>query len=157
MAYIDIAYLGLVGTIPHDEITQYSANNPGVVDAICESVSRMFDARLHKRYATPFQEPYPEVLRFHVAQVVSFQLAIKIGFEPGSAKDEQIKAMRDEALAWLKEAADSQAGTVELPPIETPVTGDGTAVSRSRPHAYSESTPYQWARLQAQRARNGAT
>lgn len=155
MAYVDIEYVQLIGTVPPQVLAAFHEANPGAVDAICESVSRMFDARLHKRYATPFAAPVPEALRFHVAQVVSYQIWLKVGYNPGSAQDEAIKTARDDALEWLKDAADSQAGTVELPVREAPVDGDTSAISRSRPLSYNEASPYTWTRRQAERARNG--
>lgn len=155
MAYVDLGYVQNVGTVPTQILAAFDEANPGSFAAIAESVSRMFDARLHKRYNTPFAEPYPEAIRFHVAQVVSYQVWIKVGYNPGSAQDEGIKTARDDALAWLKDAADSQDGTVELPVRETPATGDASAISRSRPLSYNEASPYVWTRIQASRARGG--
>lgn len=154
MAYVDLDYVCLVSPIREDAARSYDADHPNSFAAIAEAVSRMFDARLAKRYATPFDTTKPpEALRFHVGNVVAYQLWLKIGYDPGSQQDSNIKEARDEALAWLKDAADSVEGLVELPRREDATKTDAIAVSRSKPLAYSEATPFEWTRRQAERVR----
>jgi phage gp36-like protein len=58
----------LVGIIPSTHLTealdddQDGAADPGVFDAVAETVSRDIDARLGQRYTTPFKYPYPSVV-----------------------------------------------------------------------------------------------
>lgn len=154
MAYVDLDYVCLVSPIREEAARAYDLEHPGSFTAIAESVSRMFDARLAKRYVTPFDTTKPpEALRFHVGSCVAYQLWLKIGYDPGSQQDSNIKEARDEALSWLKDAADSVEGTVELPRREDTTKSDAIAVTRSRPLAYSEATPFEWTRRQAERVR----
>lgn len=154
MAYVDLDYVCLVSPIREEAARAYDAANPGSFDAIAQAVSRMFDARLAKRYVTPFDpvDP-PEAIKFHVGNVVAYQLWLKIGYDPGSQQDTNIKDARDESLAWLANAADSPEGTVELPRREDPTKADVSAIKRSGPISYSEATPFEWVRRQAERAR----
>jgi len=128
MAYVDIEYVKLVGTMPAHDIDALEALTPGTFSAIATSVSRIFDARLFKRYKTPFDEPVPEVVRWHVAHVVVAALWKKRGFNPGS----------------------EQEGLVELPIREA--APDASGVVRGGPIADSEATPYEWVDKQAEAA-----
>jgi hypothetical protein len=139
--YVDIAYVKLVGSMPASDIDALEGLYPGTFDGMAEAVSRMFDARLAKRYAAPFAEPYPEALKWNVAHVVVASLWQKRGYNPGSAQDEIIQTNRTEALAWLKEAADSKEGLIELP-LREDTTADG--VVKGGPLGYHEASPYVW-------------
>lgn len=150
MAYVDKDYVKLVGSMPPADVDAVDALYPGTFDALAESVSRTFDARLAKRYAAPFEDP-PETLRWHVAQCVAAALWQKRGYNPGSAQDQIIQENKAEALAWLKEAADSSEGLVELPRREDEPKSDG--VTRGGPLGYSEASPYVWTDDQADEGR----
>jgi len=149
MTYVDIEYVKLVGTMPSHDVDALEALTPGMFAAIALSVSRIFDARLFKRYKTPF-DPVPEVVRWHVAHVVVAALWKKRGFNPGSEQDALIERSKDEALAWLKEAADSKEGLIELPLRE--VAPDATGVVRGGPLGDSEQSPYDWVDKQTEAA-----
>ena len=151
MAYVDIGYVKLVGSMPASDIDALEALYPGTFDGVAAAVSRVFDARLAKRYAAPFASPYPEALRWNVAQVVVAALWQKRGYNPGSAQDEIIQKNKDDAFAWVKEAADSKDGLVELPLRENLPTGSG--VERGGPLGYSEQSPYTWTDLQLKGSR----
>lgn len=142
MAYVDIAYVKLVGSMPAADIDAVEALYPGTFEGLAESVCRTFDARLQKRYATPFLAPYPEALRFAVAQVLVYLLFMKRGFNPSSEQDGLVQSNRDEALTWLKEAADSKEGLVELPLREDLKATEG--ITRGGPLVYHEASPYKW-------------
>jgi hypothetical protein len=60
MAYVTLEECKLLGSMSPASIDELEAAYPGTLAAVASSVSRMFDARLGKRYATPFQEPFPE-------------------------------------------------------------------------------------------------
>ncbi len=139
-AYVDLDYVKLVGSMPPADVDAVDALFPGSFAAIALSVSRMFDARLHKRYVTPFENDVPEALRWHVAAVVVAELWRKRGYNPGNALDETIERRRQEALEWLKEAADSKDGLAELPTRDT--GADEAAVTKGGPYGYSEQSPY---------------
>lgn len=150
--YVDAAYVKLVSSMPGEDVDALEVLYPGVVDAIALSVSRMFDSRLAKRYAAPFEAPYPEALKWNVAAVVAAALWKKRGYNPGSAQDTLIQTDKEEALAWLKEAADSKDGLVELPLREDKPRTEG--VTKAFPLSYSEASPYTWTDRQRDAARD---
>lgn len=153
-AYVDREYVGLTGAMSPNDIEELETSVPGCFDAIALAVSRMFDARLSKRYLTPF-DPIPEALKYHVTQVVVYELFKKRGFNPGSTQDQTILDARTESLAWLKEAADSKDGLVDLPIRETP-TPDVSAIIQAGPISSSDDSPYSWIDVQAERMRNAS-
>jgi hypothetical protein len=136
--------------MPASDIDELEVLYPNVVAGLAGSVSRMFDSRLSKRYAAPFASPYPEALRWNVAQVVVAALWQKRGYNPGSAQDQIIQTNKADALAWLKEAADSKDGLVELPLREN-TTAEG--ISRGGPLGYTETSPYVWTDRQVEAGR----
>ena len=154
MAYVDLDYIRDHGTMDPESVDAFEASSPGVIDKLAESVSKIFDAKLRKRYAAPFKEPYPEALRYHVAQFVCFQIWIRRGFNPGSEQDALLTRMRDEAYEWLQEAADSKDGLIELPLRETDPP-EGKAIVRSGPIGRSDASPYEWTDRQRARIRGG--
>lgn len=150
MDYVDMAYVKAVSSMPAADIDALEALYPGTFATIATAVSRVFDGRLSKRYNAPFTAPYPEALRLHVAAVVAYRLWLKRGFNPSSEQDSLIKEDRDDALAWLKEAADSEKGLVELP-LREDLTTNG--VVKTAPLAYSEQSPYAWTDSQLETGR----
>lgn len=150
-AYVDMDFVKLVGSMPASDIDAVELIYPGTFAAIAESVSRQFDARLAKRYAVPYAaDKVPEVVRWNVTQVVVAALWQKRGYNPGSAQDEIIRTNKAEALEWLKEAADSEKGLVELLVKDTSTE----AVTKTAPLAYSEQSPYVWTDLQREDGRD---
>ncbi len=150
--YFDTDYLGMMGSVPSSVLTEFATANPGRLEAMAVAISRLMDSYLFKRYATPFADPVPEVVKFHGTQIMSHQLRIIIGFDPGSAQDEQIVKARDAAFAWLEQAANSRDGLVELP-LREPAAGKGdtSGVSRRRARAFSYTKPMDWHRGQKDR------
>lgn len=152
--YVTIQDVKDLGTLPAEDIDEIEARYPGLTLRIATKVSAYFDSRLAKRYAAPFREPYPDVLIDQVARVVAYRLTLKRGFNPSSEQDQLIEKEKDEALAWLKEAADSKDGLIELPARQA-TPPDVAAVNAGGPLAYSEPDPYTWTTLQAEAARYG--
>lgn len=150
--YFDIDYLGMMGSVPSAVLAEFEAANSGRIDAMATAISRLMDSYLFKRYATPFKDPVPEVVKFHGTQIMSHQLRVIIGFDPGSAQDEQIVKARDAAFAWLEHAANARDGLVELPLREPePGKGDVSGVSRRKARAFSYPTAMGWHRGQRDR------
>jgi phage gp36-like protein len=152
--YVTIQDVKDLGTLPAEDIDQLEVLYLGITLRVATKVSARFDSKLAKRYAAPFQEPYPDALIDQVARVVAYRLTLKRGFNPSSEQDQLIKEEKDEALAWLNEAADSKDGMVELP-IRQTTPPDVAAVSAGGPLGYSEASPYTWTELQLEAVRNG--
>lgn len=151
--YVTIAELKLLGTIPPEDVDALETAYPGVVDAIGQAVSGTFDSKLAKRYAAPFQTPYPDTLKDNVAKVMSLRLMMKRGFNPSSAQDQEIIKQAEEAKAWLAEAADGKDGLVELPIKQA--SPAASAVNIGAPLGYSEASPYTWTDRQREAVLNG--
>lgn len=146
-AYFDVEYLRNMGSVPGAELDAFEVSYPNRLDALIEAVSRLMDSYLFKRYATPFKEPVPEVVKFHGTAILSHQLRVIIGFDPGSKQDEQIIQARTDAFAWLEKAANARDGLVELPLREPePGKGDVSGVSRRKARAFSFASAIDWHR-----------
>lgn len=125
-------------------------SEPSFFRRVATFVSAEFDSRLMKRYLAPFVDPVPDVLRLMTARVVGYRLLLKRGFNPNSAQDQLVVDEKNEAIGWLKEAADSKDGCVELPARQTS-SPHATAVDVGGPLGYSEgSDPYTWVDLQSE-------
>ena len=169
-AYIDEGYLKVNGAMSADDLGYLSTHATNIfgeawataLPKVLVAVTRIFDAKLAKRYATPFGlddagafdlSRVPEAVKLAVCDVVVYRLFAKRGFNPGSAQDEDaIIGARDRALAWLAEAADAEKGFVELPRRSNPT--DESAVARAKPKFFSEASPYKWTERQANTGRS---
>lgn len=140
------------GTLPAEDVHILEQKYPGIVLRVAARVSSTFDTRLIKRYTVPFNMPYPPALVDAVARVVAWRLLLIRSFNPGSEQDQLIKEEKDEAMAWLTEAADSEKGNVELP---TKSGSTVSAVSAGTPYAYAEASPYMWCDVQRSRIYDG--
>jgi phage gp36-like protein len=146
--YVTVQEVKDLGSMPAEDIDALETSYSDIVDRIATAVSGMFDARLIKRYAAPFEAPYPDALKMAVVQVVVYRLYRKRGYDPSSTMGDLIQKDHDDALAWLKEAADSKEGLVELP-IRQATPPEATAVDSGGPLGYSEASPYAWMDVQA--------
>lgn len=147
--YFDVDYLRMMGSVPGAVLDEFEEANPGRLAKMIVAISRLIDSYLFKRYATPFAEPVPEVVKFHATQILSHQLRVIIGFDPGSRQDEQIVDARNAAFAWLESAANARDGLVELP-LREPAPGerDVGGVARRKARAFSYRRPIDWHRAQ---------
>jgi phage gp36-like protein len=151
-AYADIAGLKLVGILPPEDIDALEAARSGVVESVCDRVSRLIDARLAKRYKTPF-DPVPIAVRDCAEQLATVRLYRIRGAQPGTEIEQSIKDTQEAADAWLKEAADSKDGLIDLPVRDTD-SADVSAIDRGGPMCESDLDAYAW--MDADReARNG--
>jgi phage gp36-like protein len=150
-AYFDAAYFRMMGSIPGSVLDDFEERNPGRLDAMIEATSRLIDSYLFKRYATPFAS-VPEVVKFQGCAILSHQLRVVIGFDPGSTQDEQIITARKEAFAWLEQAANAREGLVELP-LRDPDAGkkDATGLARRKAVGFSYANAIDWHRAQKDR------
>lgn len=150
--YFDYDYLSTMGSVPGPILAEFDESNPGRLVKMIEAISRLMDSYLFKRYATPFVDPVPEVVKFHGTQILSHQLRVAIGFDPGSQQDEQIIAARTAAFAWLEQAANARDGLVELPKREPdPGKLDASGVTRRKARGFSHTSAMGWHRARRER------
>lgn len=143
-----------LGILLQEDVEWLEQRYPGIVERTATKVSATFDDYLAKRYGTPFQTPYPDSLVDNVAAVVAYRLLVKRGGKPDGTKVEAATRARDEAMAWVKEAADSEKGLVELVRAQATPRG-ATAIDKGGPLGYSEASPYSWMDVQRERIASG--
>jgi hypothetical protein len=152
--YLTANELDLYGCMPGEDREALEDQYPGITVAVIVGVSGVFDSMLSKRYGAPFETPYPDALKWNVAQVVAGRLMLKRGYNPESKQDSEIKEAHDLALQWLKDAADPEKGLVELPVKQINQPGN-SAINSGAPLAYSEASPYTWTDRQREILGNG--
>ena len=146
--YFDAEYMRTMGSVPAAVLDDWSAENPGRLEALIFAISRLMDSYLFKRYATPFDAPVPEVIKFRGTQILSHQLRVIIGFDPGSRQDEQIILAKDDAFMWLTNAAKPGGDAIVGLPLREPADGkkDVTGVARRKARAFSYERAIDWHR-----------
>jgi hypothetical protein len=149
-AYLDVDGFKLLSTMPATDIVELEAAASGWLDKRLEFRSREIDARLGKRYGTPFVAPYPIAVQGWLAAIVTRDAFLRRGVDPTDQQFAEIKAAADQAYADLKEAADGDGGLWELP-LRNDTSANG--VTRGGPRAYSEQSPYVWTTQQGTTAR----
>ncbi len=153
-AYLDIAGFKLLTLAPSvyvDEIEAPAAGEPGWMSAQLAYWSAWIDSRLAKRYAAPFQAPYPVAVTGWLARIVTLQLYLKRGVDATDNQYEDIRRADEEARAEIKEAADAKDGLFELPlRADTTVTG----ISKGAPFFASDASPYKWTDDQYEQAKD---
>lgn len=132
-------------------VDELEVNYPGFLTVQLASYSSIIDARLAKRYATPFSAPYPEQVKKWLAALVAPEVYRRNGYDPSDQQSALLESDRSEAFAQLRESADAVDGMFELPVRSDIPSSDG--VSRGRILSSSDATPYGW--LDRQRQRTG--
>lgn len=149
--YLDATGYKALALMPAATIDDVEALSPGWLAATLAERSRYIDSLLGKRYATPFSSPYPEVVCGWLARLMDRRVLRKRGYVPADVSATEIIDDEKEALAQIKEAADSEKGMYELP-LRADTTGSG--ISKPQPLGYSEASPYVAFDIQAENARN---
>lgn len=152
--YATLQDVKFIGIMPSEDVDELELRYPAIVQKFSTMVSNRFDSMLVKRYAVPFETPYPPAIVTAVCHVVAYWLFLKRGFNPSSQQDMLVKELADEHLAWVKDASDPEKGLVELPLKAAPL--GPSAVSAGGPLAYGEASPYRWVDLQAQALAQGS-
>jgi phage gp36-like protein len=113
---------------------------PGWTAAQIEMVSRWIDARLSKRYATPWLE-VPEIVKAWVVRIVTLKLFLRRGVDPTDDQFAEIRKDAEDAQSEVKEAADAATNNFDLP-LRNDQSGSGIVYGSAR--VYSEQSPYVW-------------
>lgn len=113
--------------------------------------SAWIDSRLVKRYAAPFDSPYPVAVKGWLNRIVTLRCYLRRGVDSGDRQVAEIKLDAENAQAEIKEAADAKDGLYELP-LRADTTATGA--KRGTPRVYSEASPYVGFDVQQARGRN---
>lgn len=146
--YLTLADFRAITIMPASDVDELEAAAAGWVAAQSTVVSGIIDARLRKRYAAPFEAPYPDAVKDWCCRVLTLRAYLRRGVD---ASDKQFQVVLDDAQraeAEIKEAADSKDGLFELPlRQDLPTTG---GIARGAPYGYSEASPYTWTTKQVE-------
>ena len=148
--YLDINAFKALSTMSSAEVDELEAIAPGWLTAKLAARSRWIDARLAKRYATPFGDPAPEAVQDWLARIVTLQAYLRRGVDPTDAQFQEIKLDAEKAEAEVQEAAEAQDGLFDLP-LRADASGSG--ISKGAPYVYSERSPTLWTHIQSRRGR----
>lgn len=153
MAYLTLATFKNLTVMPSNFVDAIEAApaSAGWVDAQLAYWSAQIDSRLGKRYAVPFDAPYPVAVTGWLARIVTIRCWLRRGVDPNDLQFSEIKADADAAWAEIKEAADSNVGLFDLP-LRADTNASG--VSRGGPIGYSETSPFVWTDIQASTGRD---
>jgi hypothetical protein len=128
------------GTIEAGQTFACSVQPDFITTELSDWTSYM-DSRLRKRYAIPFIEPVPFAVKKWLTDIVSKRVYERRGYNTSSAQDANaVQAPYDQAIAEIKEAADSNTGLFDLP-LRDDLPGQ-SGIARGGPFAYSEQSPY---------------
>jgi hypothetical protein len=152
-AYLTLAEFKVRTVMPSEDVDLVEARYPGYVAERLTLWSAWLNGRLKKRYAAPFETPYPDMILKWLTDIATVDVYKKRGWNPSSEQDADILKDRDTALAEVKEACDSNEGLFELPLRQDLERGSG--VSKGGPFGYAEASPYTWTDRQAEAARDG--
>ena len=149
--YLDLPGFRGLTIMPSGDVDLLEATVPGWISIQLVHASRWIDSRLAKRYEAPFASPFPEAVGAWLARIVTLRAFLKRGVNPTDAQFVEIKADADQAVAEIKEAADSEDGLFDLP-LRADTSSSG--ISRGGPRVYSEASPYVWTDLQVDMGRD---
>lgn len=128
---------------PFDEAQaeELELKRPGWLMRVSEALSAGIDARLIKRGDVPFAEPYPEVVKMWVADLLTPRAYAAHGTRPTDEQQAAIAAAAAKADAQIAEAADPVKGLLILPKRQGSAEEQAT---QPQTLAYSEQSPFTW-------------
>jgi hypothetical protein len=151
VAYLTLAEFKSASVMPDEDVDALDARYPSFFDVQLENESAWIDARLRKRYAAPFESPYPKAVVRWLAALVTERAYKKRGVDPNDQQAADIVQDEADARAEILEAANSVDGLFD-PPLRADTTGSG--ISKGGPLSYSEQSPYVWTDQQVEVARD---
>lgn len=109
--------------------------------------SAWINARLAKRYATPFQPApnTPETITGWLEALVTWEVYLKRGVDPLNGQVQDAKGRHDDAKKEILDAVDLERARPELPLRND---SDAHGVVKGAPLAYTEASPYTWTTVQ---------
>lgn len=148
MAYLTLATYKNLTVLASVYLDEVEVAHPGWILEQLTYWSAVIDARLRKRYAAPFTAPnIPVAVTGWLARLVDIRVLLKRGVDATDAQFTEVSRSATDAMAEMKEAADSVEGLYDLP-----LASGATAIRAQRPRHYSEASPYKWSREQRCRA-----
>ena len=130
---------------PFDEdlAAELEAKRPGWLMKVSAAISAGIDARLIKRGDVPFSEPYPELVKLWVADLLTPRAYLALGVRATDEQQADITAAAKRAYEQILEAADPVKGLLLLPRVQGATAAD-TQATEPATLAYSEQSPYTW-------------
>jgi hypothetical protein len=150
MAYLDLSGFKNASVMPDEDVDALHDRYASFFETQLENESAWIDARLRKRYAAPFESPYPKAVVRWLATIVTELAYIKRGVDPNDEQITRIFEAAKEAREEVLEAANSVEGLFDLP-LRSDTTATGIAKGGTR--SYSEASPYAFTDVQGQRGR----
>lgn len=148
--YLTIDRFKTLTAMPGVMVDRLETVAPGWLEAKLIARSRWIDARLSKRYATPFTAPVPEAVEDWLARIVTLAAFLRHGVDAMDEQFAEIKADAERAEAEIKEAAEAKEGLYDLP-LRADTSASG--ITKGAPYVYSEKSPSVWTHIQARRGR----
>lgn len=132
--------------MPPDQVQELESRYPNFVKTQLTVISGRIDSRLRvRRYAVPFEAPYPPTVRLWLNDLATLRCYLRMGVKPTDEQFSEIKNLADVAEAQITEAADAVNGKFDLP-MRADTTTSGIT---GGPLGYSEQSPYTGADRQA--------
>jgi Protein of unknown function (DUF1320) len=145
--YVDRLYLSALALIPPGDYADVADEH---LAQIIRAHQDMVDSMLLKRYAVPFKEPVPPSIKYHLSALVFDHLRGVIGDVPSTATD-RITLAANQARDYLRLAADSVTGLVELPLRQVEGGPGKSGISRGGLKAITHRTPWDYQRSRRRR------
>jgi len=146
----DLERYKLLGVMSGPDVDDLEQQYPGFHRAHFISATSWIESRLRKRYATPFQSPYPPVLEQWLCALVGLRAFMKKGVRQTDEQFQQVVKDDTTARAEILEAAGSVTGLFDLPLREG---NTASGITKGGPLGYSEASPYVAFDIQADRGR----
>lgn len=140
-AYLDYAGFLARTVAPSEVLSEVETRYPGWIAAQLLTYSAQIDARLAKRYTTPFATPAPEMVCNWLTRLVTPRVYYKRGVDPADKQIDDLIQDAARVLDELKDAADSATGLYDLP---LRADTDSSGISKRRVLTRADPDPYSW-------------
>lgn len=138
-AYLTLTEFKAASVMPDEDVDALNDRYPSFFATQLLNEAAAIDARLRKRYDSPFSAPYPLAVVRWLAALVTERAYLKRGVDPSDEQMAHIFEAAKEARAEILEAANSVDGLFDLP-LRADTSESG--ISKGAPLSYSEQSPY---------------